>query len=211
MPFALTELRSRVGMMHEESQPKVDRPRIESAVKEILAAIGEDPQRDGLIDTPARVARMFEETCGGLHEEPERHLETVFDVDHDEVIVVRDIPLYSICEHHLIPFFGRAHVGYIPQKGGPLTGLSKLARVVDGFARRPQVQERLTRQVADAMRDKLNAQGVIVVIEAEHLCMSMRGVQKPGAQTVTSAVHGVFRDNAASRAEVLQLLHIGQR
>lgn len=197
--------------MPEESQAKVDHARIEAAVREILHAIGEDPERDGLRDTPARVARMYAETCGGLHEEPERHLETVFDVDHDEVIVVRDIPVYSLCEHHLIPFFGRAHVGYIPKKGGPLTGLSKLARVVEGFARRPQIQERLTRQIADAMRDKLKPQGVIVVIEAEHLCMSMRGVKKPGSQTVTSAVHGVFRENAASRAEVMQLLHIGRR
>jgi GTP cyclohydrolase I len=198
--------------MSAENLPfTIDQARIEKAVREILVAIGEDPERDGLIETPARVARMYAETCGGLHESPERHLETIFEVDHDEVIVVRDIPVYSLCEHHLIPFFGRAHVGYIPGKGGPLTGLSKLARVVEGFARRPQVQERLTRQVADALRDKLQPQGVIVVIEAEHLCMSMRGVKKPGSQTVTSAVDGLFRDNAASRAEVMQLLDIGRR
>jgi len=190
----------------ESDLPSVDLPRIEAAVREILAAIGEDPNRDGLLETPARVGRLYEEICSGLREDPSEHLIKTFDVDHDEVIVVRDIPLYSLCEHHLIPFFGRAHVGYIPKKGGRITGLSKLARLVDGYSRRPQVQERLTRQVADAMRDRLDPQGVIVIIEAEHLCMSMRGIRKPGSQTVTSAVHGAFRENAASRAEVMQLI-----
>ena len=194
--------------MSEEASASfpVDHARIEAAVREILSAIGENPDRDGLQDTPARVARMYAEICGGLREDSSLHLLKTFDVDHDEVIMVRDIPMYSLCEHHLLPFFGRAHVGYLPKQGGKITGLSKLARVVEGYARRPQVQERLTRQIADALRDRLEPQGVIVVIEAEHLCMSMRGIRKPGSQTVTSAVHGIFRDNAASRAEVMQLL-----
>lgn len=184
----------------------VDRPRIERAVREILVAIGEDPDRDGLLDTPARVARMYEEICSGLREEPSEHLRKVFEADHDEMVMVRDIPLYSLCEHHLVPFIGKAHVAYIPNMQGRITGLSKVARLVDGFARRPQVQERLTQQIAGALDDTLEPRGVLVVIEAEHLCMSMRGVRKPGSSTVTSAVHGVFRDNPASRMEAMQFI-----
>ena len=188
---------------------EVDHPRIEAAVREILAAIGEDPDRDGLLDTPARVARMYAEICGGLHEEPELHLKKTFDVDHDEVILVRDIPMYSLCEHHLLPFIGSANVGYIPNPEGKVTGLSKRARLVDGYARRPQVQERLTSQIADALENELQPRGVIVIIDAEHLCMSMRGVRKAGASTVTSAVRGIFRDNAATRAEAMRLIDRG--
>lgn len=184
----------------------IDFGRIESAVREILAAIGEDPDRDGLLDTPARVARMYREVCGGLRENPAVHLAKTFQVEHDEIIVVRDINFYSICEHHLIPFFGKAHVAYLPQKDGRITGLSKLARLVDGFARRPQVQERLTGQIADAIDEKLAPRGAAVVLEAEHLCMSMRGIRKPGARTVTSSMRGIFRSNPASREEVLRLM-----
>ncbi len=184
----------------------VDRPRIERAVREILVAIGEDPDRDGLLDTPARVARMYEEICSGLREEPSEHLRKVFEADHDEMVMVRDIPLYSLCEHHLVPFIGKAHVAYIPNMQGRITGLSKVARLVDGFARRPQVQERLTQQIAGALDRTLEPRGVLVVIEAEHLCMSMRGVRKAGSSTVTSAVHGVFRDNPASRMEAMQFI-----
>ena len=184
----------------------IDFGRIEGAVREILAAIGEDPDRDGLLETPARVARMYGEVCGGLREDPAVHLEKTFQVEHDEIIVVRDITFYSICEHHLIPFFGKAHVAYLPQKDGRITGLSKLARLVDGFARRPQVQERLTGQIADAIDEKLAPRGAAVVLEAEHLCMSMRGIRKPGASTVTSSMRGIFRSNPASREEVLKLI-----
>lgn len=188
---------------------EVDHPRIEAAVREILAAVGEDPDRDGLLDTPARVARMYAEICGGLRERPEQHLRKTFDVDHDEVILVRDIPMYSLCEHHLLPFIGSANVGYIPNPKGKVTGLSKLARLVDGYARRPQVQERLTSQIADALENELQPRGVIVIIDAEHLCMSMRGVRKAGASTVTSAVRGIFRENAATRAEAMRLIDRG--
>ena len=184
----------------------VDTARIERAVREILAAIGEDPDRDGLLDTPGRVARMYAETCGGLHDDPARHLKVTFDANHDEMIMVRDIPLYSLCEHHLVPFFGRAHVAYIPNVDGRVTGLSKLARLVDGFSHRPQVQERLTTQIAQAIEDNLDPRGVLVVIEAEHLCMAMRGIRKVGASTVTSAVRGLFRNDVASRAEAMRLL-----
>ena len=184
----------------------IDFSRIENAVREILSAIGEDPDRDGLLDTPARVARMYGEICSGLREEPADHLDKTFQVEHDEIIVVRDISFYSICEHHLIPFFGKAHVAYLPEKDGRITGLSKLARLVDGFARRPQVQERLTGQIADALDEKLFPRGAAVVLEAEHLCMSMRGIRKPGARTVTSSMRGVFRSNPASREEVLNLI-----
>ena len=184
----------------------VDHAKIESAVRDILEAIGEDPDRDGLLDTPARVARMYAEITGGLREDPKEHLLKVFDVDHDEMIMVRDIPVYSMCEHHLLPFYGQAHVAYLPKPGGRITGLSKIARLVDGYARRPQVQERLTRQVADAVRDTLDPAGVLVVVEAEHMCMSMRGVRKPGSSTVTSAVHGIFRESAASRAEAMRFV-----
>ena len=185
----------------------VDRDRIERAVREILEAIGEDPGRDGLKATPARVARMYEEVFSGLHEDPELHLTTTFEAGHDEMVMVRDIPFTSLCEHHLVAFTGTAHVAYIPGDDGRITGLSKLARVVEGFARRPQVQERLTTQVADAMERALAPKGVLVVMEAEHLCMSMRGVRKPGAVTVTSAVRGLFRDNPATRAEAMSFIN----
>jgi GTP cyclohydrolase IA len=184
----------------------IDRERIERAVREILFAIGEDPDRDGLLRTPARVAEMYGEICAGLSDNPARHLVVTFEADHDEMVLVRDIALYSICEHHLIPFHGRAHVAYIPGDDGRITGLSKLARLVDGFAKRPQVQERLTTQIADALVDALAPRGAFVMIEAEHLCMSMRGVRKPGTLTVTSAVRGLFKENPATRAEVMSLL-----
>jgi GTP cyclohydrolase I len=184
----------------------IDIARVEKAVREILIAIGEDPDRDGLQRTPRRVAEMYAEIFSGLHEDPCRHLVTRFDADHDEMVLVRDIPLYSQCEHHLVSFHGRAHVAYIPGPDGRITGLSKLARLVDGFAKRPQVQERLTTQIADALVDALEPSGAFVLIEAEHLCMSMRGVRKPGTLTVTSAVRGLFKDNAATRAEVMALL-----
>ena len=184
----------------------VDLDRSEAAVSEILVAIGEDPTRDGLRDTPARVARMYSEVCSGLHEDPADHLVKKFDVDHDEMVMVRDVPIYSLCEHHLLPFFGVAHVAYIPQKGGMITGLSKLTRLVEGYSRRLQVQERLTSQVASAIQRTLDPQGTLVVIEAEHLCMSMRGVRKPGAVTVTSAVHGVFRDEVSTRLEAMRFI-----
>ena len=184
----------------------VDTARIERAVREILAAIGEDPDRDGLLDTPGRVARMYAETCGGLHDDPSRHLSVTFEANHDEMIMVRDIPLYSLCEHHLVPFFGRAHVAYIPNVDGRVTGLSKLARLVDGFSHRPQVQERLTTQIAQTIEEHLDPRGVLVVIEAEHLCMAMRGIRKVGASTVTSAVRGLFRNDVAARAEAMRFL-----
>jgi GTP cyclohydrolase I len=184
----------------------IDQPRIERAVREILAAIGEDPDRDGLRETPARVARAYAEQFSGLAQGPEDVLGTVFDADHDELILVRDIEVYSTCEHHLVPFFGRAHVAYIPNEKGQITGLSKLARLVDVYARRPQVQERMTSQIADALMRVLEPRGALVVIEAEHLCMSMRGVRKPGAKTVTSAVRGIIRDSARTRAEAMSLL-----
>jgi GTP cyclohydrolase I len=184
-----------------------DLPRIERAVKEILLAVGEDPERDGLRDTPARVARAMSEQFSGLLMGPEDVLTTVFDADHEEMVLVRDIELYSTCEHHLVPFFGVAHIGYIPNVKGQVTGLSKLARLVDVYARRPQVQERMTSQIADALVDILEPRGVVVVIEAEHLCMSMRGVRKPGARTVTSAVRGSFRDNDVTRAEAMSLIY----
>ncbi len=192
-----------------ELAPSVDRARIEAAVREILAAIGEDPERDGLLDTPARVARMYAETCAGLHDDPARHLKVTFDAGHDEMIMVRDIALYSMCEHHLVPFYGTAHVAYIPNVDGRVTGLSKLARLVEGFARRPQVQERLTTQVADAIEASLQPRGVLVVIEAEHMCMAMRGIRKAGASTVTSAVRGIFRTDAAARAEAMRFIERG--
>jgi len=184
----------------------IDLPRIERAVREILLAIGEDPDRDGLADTPARVARAYAEQFSGLSQHPEDVLGTVFDADHDELILVRDIEVYSTCEHHLVPFFGTAHVAYIPNEKGQITGLSKLARLVDVYARRPQVQERMTSQIADALMRVLEPRGAMVVIEAEHLCMSMRGVRKPGAKTVTSAVRGIIRDSARTRAEAMSLL-----
>jgi GTP cyclohydrolase I len=189
---------------------EVDLGRIEAAVREILEAIGEDVDRDGLRETPARVARMYAEVCSGIHEEPADHLFSTFDVEHDEMVMVRDIPLYSLCEHHLLPFIGRAHVAYIPQKGGMVTGLSKLVRLVDGYSKRPQVQERLTSQVASAIQRTLDPQGTLVVLEAEHLCMSMRGVAKPGSTTVTSAVHGVFRAEVSTRLEAMRFIEQGR-
>ena len=184
----------------------IDLERLERAVREILIAIGEDPDRDGLLRTPQRVAEMYAEICSGLLEDPSQHLVVTFEANHDEMVLVRDIPLYSICEHHLAPFHGQAHVAYIPGDDGRITGLSKLARLVDGFAKRPQVQERLTTQIADAIVDVLQPRGAFVMIEAEHLCMSMRGVRKPGSLTLTSAVRGLFKDSAATRAEVMALI-----
>ena len=188
------------------SAAPVDLERIERAVREILHAIGEDPDRDGLLRTPARVAEMYAEVCAGLSQDPASHLVVTFEANHDEMVLVRDIALYSICEHHLVPFHGRAHVAYIPGDDGRITGLSKLARLVDGYAKRPQVQERLTTQIADALVEALDPRGAFVMIEAEHLCMSMRGVRKPGTLTVTSAVRGLFKESAATRAEVMSLL-----
>jgi GTP cyclohydrolase IA len=193
-------------MAEGEGHPEFDLPRIERAVREILLAIGEDPDRDGLRDTPARVARAYAEQFAGLRQTPGEILTTVFDADHDEMVLVKDIEVYSCCEHHLTPFHGVAHVGYTPNEKGQLTGLSKLARLVDLYARRPQLQERMTSQIADAVMRTLEPRGVIVVIEAEHLCMTMRGVRKPGARTVTSAVRGDFRESDKTRAEAMSLI-----
>ena len=184
----------------------LDQEAIAAAVHQILIAVGEDPSRDGLEKTPERVARMYAELFSGLNTDPESVLNATFDAGHDEMIMVRDIALYSVCEHHLIPFLGQAHVAYIPNKTGCITGLSKIARLVDVVSKRPQVQERLTTQIADALENKLNPRGVLVVVEAEHLCMSMRGIRKPGSQTVTSAVRGLFRTNEATRAEAMGLI-----
>jgi GTP cyclohydrolase I len=184
----------------------VDLPRAEAAVRELLLAIGEDPDRDGLRDTPGRVARSYAEIFAGLSVDPDEVLQTTFDENHDELIVVKDIALYSTCEHHLVPWHGSAAIGYIPGEDGRITGLSKLARLVDLYARRPQVQERLTTQVADAVESCLSPRGVIVVVEAEHLCMTVRGVRKPGARTVTSAVRGLFRDSVSTRNEAMSLI-----
>jgi len=183
-----------------------DHARAEAAVRELLIAIGEDPEREGLLDTPARVARAYAELTAGLRMEADDVLTTTFDIGHDEMVLVRDIELWSMCEHHLVPFTGVAHVGYIPAESGKITGLSKLARLVDVYAKRPQVQERLTTQVADSLMEILEARGVIVVIEAEHLCMTMRGVRKAGARTITSAVRGIMH-NAATRSEAMALIN----
>jgi GTP cyclohydrolase IA len=185
----------------------VDVERVKVAVAELLSAIGEDPDREGLRRTPARVAAMYEELFAGLDDEPARHLTATFAAEHDEMVMVRDIPFASLCEHHLVPFMGRAHVAYIPAEDGRITGLSKLARLVDGYARRLQVQERMTTQIADALEEALRPRGVLVVVEAEHLCMSMRGVKKPGTLTVTSAVRGLFRTDPATRGEAMQFVH----
>jgi GTP cyclohydrolase I len=185
----------------------VDQARVERAVRELLEAIGEDPERDGLKQTPARVAAMFTEVARGYDEDPEAVLRVTFEACHDEMIMVRDIPLYSLCEHHMVPFNGRAHVAYIPNEDGRITGLSKLARLVDVYARRLQVQEILTSQVADSIEKVLQPRGVLVAIEAEHLCMAMRGVKKSGTTTITSAVRGLFRDDARTRAEAMALIH----
>lgn len=193
-----------------DDEPQVpetfDMARAEAAVRELLIAVGEDPEREGLLETPARVARSYAEIFGGLHTEPDQVLNKTFNESHQELVLVRDIPIYSTCEHHLVPFYGQVHIGYIPNTDGTVTGLSKLARLADLYAKRPQVQERLTSQIADALVDKLQAQSVIVVIECEHLCMAMRGIRKPGAITTTSAVRGGFERSHASRAEVLSLI-----
>jgi GTP cyclohydrolase I len=187
----------------------MDRARAEAAVRELLIAIGENPDREGLRETPARVARAYEEIFQGLYTDPDEVLNRTFDEQHEELILVKDIPVFSMCEHHLVPFHGAAHVGYIPNSDGRVTGLSKLARVVDLYARRPQVQERLTGQVADALMRKLDPRGVIVVIDAEHLCMGMRGIRKPGSRTTTSAVRGMLQSSPTSRAEALSLIRSG--
>ena len=192
--------------MSEEAAPGYDGPRVEAAVRELLLAVGEDPDRDGLKETPARVARAYAEMFAGLRQEPREVLTTTFELEHDELVLVRDIEVFSVCEHHLVPFHGVAHVGYIPSADGRVAGLSKIARLVDLYARRPQLQERMTTQVADAMTEVVGARGVIVVIDCEHLCMSMRGVRKVGSRTVTSAVRGQLR-NPATRAEAMSLIN----
>ncbi|MFB9906199.1 GTP cyclohydrolase I FolE [Allokutzneria oryzae] len=188
------------------ASPVFDQARAEAAVRELLAAVGEDPSREGLRDTPARVARAYRELFAGLYTEPDSVLDKTFDESHEELVLVTDIPVYSTCEHHLLPFHGVAHVGYIPNARGRVTGLSKLARLIDLYARRPQVQERLTSQVADALVRRLDPRGVIVVVQAEHLCMGMRGIKKPGSRTTTSAVRGLMRDSASTRAEAIELI-----
>ncbi|AEG45358.1 GTP cyclohydrolase I [Isoptericola variabilis J7] len=195
-----------VGVRPASEVPPYDAARAEAAVRELLLAIGEDPDREGLRDTPARVARAYREIFAGLRQEPEDVLTTTFDIGHEEMVLVKDIEVYSTCEHHLVPFHGVAHVGYIPNTDGRITGLSKLARLVEVYARRPQVQERLTTQVADALVRILEPRGVIVVVECEHLCMSMRGVRKPGSRTVTSAVRGIMQDAPATRSEAMSLI-----
>jgi GTP cyclohydrolase I len=184
----------------------VDKERVSELVAELLSAIGEDPGRDGLLDTPRRVAAMYTELFSGLADDPTRHLTITFAAEHDEMVMVRDIPFASMCEHHLVPFMGRAHVAYIPNDDGRITGLSKLARLVEGYARQLQVQERMTTQIDDAIESVLKPRGVLVVVEAEHLCMSMRGVQKSGTLTITSSVHGLFRTDVATRAEAMQFI-----
>jgi len=196
----------RSAQVTADFRPSFDQPRVEAAVRELLIGIGENVDRDGLKDTPARVARAYAEQFGGLYTDPDEVLATVFAENHSEMVLVRDIPMYSTCEHHLVPFFGSAHVGYIPGRDGKVTGLSKLARVVEGYSKRPQVQERLTTQVAEALVKRLEPTGVIVVIEAEHLCMAMRGIRKPGAITTTSAVRGIFQTRASTRAEAMSLI-----
>lgn len=192
--------------LKEKYQERLDKQTvIENAVKNILIAIGEDPNREGLIRTPNRIYRMYQELFSGINKEPKDEITITYAEDHDEIVLVRDISFYSVCEHHLIPFFGVAHVAYLP-KDGIITGLSKLARVVETAAKRPQLQERMTTQIADALVEKLNPVGVAVVIEAEHLCMSMRGIKKPGSKTVTSVLRGIFKTNQASRGEVLSLI-----
>jgi GTP cyclohydrolase I len=184
---------------------QINTQQIEEAVRLILEAIGEDPNREGLLDTPKRVAKMYAEVFSGLNEDPKEHFKTVFGEDHEELVLVKDIPFYSMCEHHLVPFFGKAHIAYIP-KGGKVTGLSKLARAVEAVCRRPQLQERITSTIAESIVDSLEPHGVMVVVEAEHMCMTMRGVKKPGSKTITSAVRGVFVKDPAARAEVLSFI-----
>ena len=188
----------------------MDKEKIERAVRDILEAIGENPDREGLKDTPARIARMYEEIFSGINENPKDHLKVYFQEEkYEELVLVKDIPFYSTCEHHLVPFFGKAHVAYLP-KGGRLCGLSKLARIVDSVAKRPQLQERITATVADSLMEALSPYGVVVVVEAEHMCMTMRGIKKPGSQTVTSAVRGFFNKDVAARAEVMSLINSGR-
>lgn len=188
----------------------VDLARIEKAVREILIALGEDPDRDGLVRTPGRVARAYAELFAGLRVDPRDVLRTTFEADHEELVIVRDIKVFSLCEHHLLPFIGVAHLGYIPAEDGRITGLSKLARLVEVYARRPQVQERLTSQIADQLADQLEARGVIVVLECEHLCMEMRGIRKAGSRTLTSAVRGILKTDSKSRQEALTLINSGR-
>ncbi|WP_333619706.1 GTP cyclohydrolase I FolE [Dietzia sp.] len=195
-----------IAISDPTERPAFDEERAEAAVRELLFAVGEDPDREGLRDTPGRVARAYAETFAGLHVDPAEVLERTFNEEHRELVLVRDIPIYSTCEHHLVPFHGVAHIGYIPGSSGTVTGLSKLARLVDLYAKRPQVQERLTSQVADALVEKLQPNGAIVVIECEHLCMAMRGIRKPGAVTTTSAVRGSLRSNSDTRAEAMRLI-----
>lgn len=195
--------------INNERGRRMDKEKIQRAVRDILEAIGEDPDREGLIDTPKRIAKMYEEIFAGLEMDPKEHLDIYFqDEKHEELVLVKDIPFYSVCEHHLVPFYGKAHVGYIP-KNGKLTGLSKLARVVDTVAKRPQLQERLTSKIADTIVDKLDPYGVIVVVEAEHMCMTMRGIKKSGSKTVTSVVRGIFKKDAKARAEAMSLIQFG--
>ena len=201
----------RITQEERDTVPEFDHERAQAAIRELLIAVGEDPDREGLRDTPARVARAYAELLSGMRRTAEEVLTTTFDAGHDEMILVRDIELWSMCEHHLVPFTGVAHVGYIPAVTGKITGLSKLARLVDVYAKRPQVQERLTTQVADSLMEILEARGVIVVIEAEHLCMTMRGVKKAGARTITSAVRGTMLTNQATRAEAMALIHSAAR
>lgn len=198
---------SRLDAADSGSKPPVDLEAIKDAVRTILTAVGEDPDRDGLLETPRRVAKMYAEMFEGLHKDPARHLDVTFPESYDELVLVRDIPFTSMCEHHLLPFSGVSHVGYLPN--GRVTGLSKLARVVDEVARRPQVQERMTQTIADMIEEKLGSAGVAVVIQAEHSCMCIRGIKKPGSSTVTSGLRGVFKTNQASRAEVMSLINNG--
>jgi GTP cyclohydrolase I len=202
----MTSLNKKTGKEQEECAPAaIDLPRIERAVREILLAIGEDPERESLCETPARVARMYAELFCGLHADPGRHLKKVFTDEYDEMVLVRDISFNSMCEHHLLPFMGKAHIGYLPR--GKVTGLSKLARVVEEISHRPQVQERMTHQIADLINADLEPKGVIVILEAEHTCMTIRGIRKPGSLTVTSAVRGLLKTNPASRAEAMALIN----
>lgn len=193
------------AFLEDINMSEINKEKIEQAVRQILEAIGEDPNREGLLDTPKRVAKMYAEVFAGLNEDPKEHFKTVFGEDHEELVLVKDIPFYSMCEHHLVPFYGKAHVAYIP-KGGKVTGLSKLARAVEAVAKRPQLQERITSTIADSIVESLSPHGVMVVVEAEHMCMTMRGVKKPGSKTVTSAVRGTFREDVAARSEVLELI-----
>jgi GTP cyclohydrolase I len=207
--IALDRIKEKIRVSDESEKLEtagagVDLPRIERAVKEILAAVGEDPERDGLLETPRRVAKMYAELLSGLHLDPARHLKKVFLENYDEMVLVKDISFNSMCEHHLLPFIGKAHIGYLPR--GKVVGLSKMARIVDEISRRPQVQERMTHMIADLMAKELDAKGVIVVLEAEHSCMTIRGIKKPGSITITSAVRGLFKTNESSRAEAMSLI-----